>query len=287
MLIDPEGNMKFEKFLNDFFEEIEFLVPRLNRRGNLLREYKWSVVLNYLLLKVIGENKLSEQLREKLPEFFLEDYQVHIIHKLKNENSRIIRRLTERFKNYYYSYFDTFLVNPYVIERDLGILKRDVDLTILFTLFGGEYLHQTHETLGAKGEISFSKQDFEGEGEAHKEKIQILYDHIQKSEKNQISRIMLNLQNHWVSVTSINKEKSLVSFNDPKSGKVSKIKINKRTPTSFLFYLYHYNPDEAILLKEGIIEFLIDETDKELKELKKFLKVLVDNFDEDIKESSD
>jgi len=287
MLIDPEENTRLKAFLNDIFEEIEFLVPRLSQKGNLFKEFKWSVVLNYLLLKVIGENVFSEQLREILPEFFLEDYQVHIIHKLKNENSRIIRRLTQRFKDYYYSYFDTFQINPYVLERDLNIMKRDVDLRILFALFGGKYIHQTHETLGSKGEIFFSRDDFKGEGKPHSEKLQILYDHLQESGEKNVSRVLLNLQNHWVSVTSINKEKSLISFNDPKSDRVSKIKINKRTPSAFLFYLYQYNPEDAIILKDGVMEFLTHETEVELEELKKFLKVLVENFNEDIKESID
>ena len=287
MLIDPEENTKFKKLLNDFFEEIEFLIPRLSKKGELLKEYKWSVVLNYLLLKVMGENLLSEQLNELLPEFFLEDYQVHIIHKLNNENSRIIRRLSQRFKDYYYSYFDSFLANPYVLERDLNTMKKDVDLRVLFGLFGGEYIHQTHATCGAKGEICFSRSDFEGEGVPVSEKLQLLFDYLQKSEGKTVPRILLNLQNHWVSVTSINIEKRFVLFNDPKAGRESKIKINKRTPSTFLFYLYELNPDEAVILKENVMEFLVNETDEEMKELRKFLKAIVENFEEDIKESID
>ena len=286
MLIDPEENSKFKKFMNDFFEEIEFLIPRLTQKGKLLKEYKWTVVINYLLLKIMGDNLLSEQLREKLPEFFLEDYQVHIIHKLKNENSRIIRRLAQRFKNYYYSFFDSFLINPYVLERDLNTMKKDVDLRILFALFGGIYIHQTHDTLGSKGEIFFSREDFEGEGKPYSEKIQLLYEHLEKSGNKTASSIILNINSHWVSVTSIDKEKSLVFFNDPKSGRESKIKINKKTPPAFLFYLYEYNPDEALILKDGVMEFLVKESEKEMKELKKFLKVLVENFEKDIEETT-
>jgi len=285
MLINPEENPQFKEFMNEFFEEIDFLVPRLTQKGRLLKEYKWSVVINYLLLKIMGDNLLSERLREVLPEFFLEDYQVHIIHKLKNENSRIIRRLAQGFKNYYYSFFDSFLVNPYVLERDLNTMKKDVDLRILFALFGGTYSHQTHETLGSKGEICFSREDFGGERKPYSEKIQILYEHLEKAESKTVSSIMLNTHSHWVSVTSIDKEKSLVFFNDPKSGRESKIKINKRTSPAFLFYLYNYSPDEAIILKDGVMEFLVNESEEEMKELKKFLKVLVENFDKDIEES--
>ena len=39
-----------------FYEKIEFLVPLLRQEEALLDEYKWSVVLSYLLLKILGKN---------------------------------------------------------------------------------------------------------------------------------------------------------------------------------------------------------------------------------------
>ena len=50
MLINPEKNLKFKEFLNTLYSKIQFLKKENSQ------EFKWTVVLDYILLKYVGNN---------------------------------------------------------------------------------------------------------------------------------------------------------------------------------------------------------------------------------------
>lgn len=59
MLINPEKNTTVKKFLEGFFQKMKFLV--LDLKDNK-KEFRWSYVLEYILLKSLANNKLSDHL---------------------------------------------------------------------------------------------------------------------------------------------------------------------------------------------------------------------------------
>jgi hypothetical protein len=281
MLINPEKNFEVKEFLDKYYIQIDFFLPEFSKDSSALIEHKWAVVLEYILLKCIDNNILTNQLKEVLPDYEVEGYQGIKYFKLDNQNHRLVRSLTPRFINFYSTFFDNYLVNRYLLKRDLFSVKEDIDLKILFYLFGGEEVFQKQENLISEGRIYFNKDDFK-EGDLHEKKLQILYDHLEDSTEEYTNCLLFNLKNHWVAVTDINLERSLIHINEPLYGRPVKIKINRRTPTSYYFYLYRYNLDNAIILKKDISKFLNEETTKEYAKQIDFLKQLVANFDKDI-----
>ena len=62
MLINPERNVGFKIFLNDMYGKINFLMKQTRE------EFRWSVVMDYVLLKSLGNNILNQFLKRKIPE---------------------------------------------------------------------------------------------------------------------------------------------------------------------------------------------------------------------------
>ena len=281
MLINPEKNEKFQIFLDDLYEEIEFLIPKLSYKFRLKNEYKWSVVLDYLLLKSLGDNILNDYLTNIFPEFYeyYEDYINLTLNSLQIKKTRKIKRLPPRFKDFYNSFFDNYLVNPYIIEKNLFTMRIDMDLKVLFTLFGGKFLPQKLEFSNGKGAICFTKNDFRLGSNIFEEKFLLIKGHLQENESDNFNCIALNVGHHWTAVNFI--EDNIIYVNDPATGKNKKVKINKRIPQRYSFYFFEYNPESAIVCNESSKEFLLSETEKELKQIKNFLRRLVDKFEED------
>ena len=281
MLINPEKNIKVKDFLDKIYNQIDFFLPEFSDESLVLIEHKWAVVLDYILLKCIDNNFLTDKLKTKLPDYEVEAYQGMKGFYLNNQNHSVIRSLTPRFVNFYNTFFESYLVNRYLLKRDLFSLKEDVDLKILFYLFGGEQVFQKQNDVVLDNRLYFSKNDF-NEEELNQKKLQILYDHIEGSTDNYTNCLLFNLKNHWVAVSEINLTRSLIHINEPLYGRSVKIKINKRTPSSYIFYLYKYNLENAIILQEDAIEYLHEEISKELTNQIKFLNQLVENFEDDV-----
>ncbi|MGQ4872881.1 MAG: hypothetical protein ACP6IY_02295 [Promethearchaeia archaeon] len=275
MLIDPEKNKEFKNFLNFTYKEIEFLLPKFSLHRNLRDEFKWSAVLTYFLLKTLGTNILQDYVSKGLSKIYesYDNYKVLIETNLSNPHNKIYRHYPEVFQDFYNSFFDTYLVNPYILEFYLYQLRTALELKVLFILFGGKFLPQKLEFSNGKGALCFNKNDFKGNSMTYLEKINIIEEHL-KSKDNEISCIAVNLGMHWTALNSI-KDNSII-LNDPASGRTKRIKINKRVPSTYSFYLFKYNPRSAYILKNEVREFIEEETEKELKNLKKFLKSLTE-----------
>jgi len=279
MLIDPEKNNEFKIFLTELYEKMDFLMPRLSQKNvMLLDEYKWAIALDYLLLKSLGENELSKYLYEKIPSTW-DEFKYHSDFHLQDGNSKELRRLTQTFKDLYFSFFENNLVNPYVLRNSLFRMRIDRELKILFSLFGGEFFPQEQEIWDGTGAIYFNKSDFKSNPEKFQKKLDIMQNHTENLQSGDIGCIALNIGHHWVAVNSI--ENEMVSFNDPNTGGRGKIKINKKTPDRYRFYLFSYNPKKAILLDEKIENFLNREIEKELVQIQEFTASLVEKIEKE------
>ena len=150
MLINPEKNTKFKGFFDDTYEKISFL----NKQPR--KEFKWSVVIDYLLLKSLGNNLLKKFLSDKIPNI-IEYYMPIIHHELKDAN-----------------FSKHNIVSKRVLKKSLHTMRTDADLKILFRLFGGKYFPQEQENSDGTGGLYFTSKAFVPNDSGFKKKIGIM-----------------------------------------------------------------------------------------------------------------
>ncbi|MFX1277014.1 MAG: hypothetical protein ACFFBP_05890 [Promethearchaeota archaeon] len=230
MLINPKQNKNFKRFLNDLYEKINYLM-RHNRK-----EFKWSIAVDYLLLKSMGFNIIRDYIYEKNHD--LVDYYMPIVHyklgdKQFSENNKISKR---------------------ILKNSLHTMREDPDLKILFYLFGGNFYPQEQEIWDGTGALYFSSKDFTSSVLNYKTKLKILQDHLKTEKEGAIPCIALNYGFHWVAINSI-KNDTLEIHNSLSSVPYS-MKINKRIHETYRFYLFSYNEKDAFILTEEVKEFL-------------------------------
>ena len=278
MLINPERYEKIKNYLNSLYEELDFLMPRLSLKFDLLAEFKWSVVLNYLLLKVLGGNPISQFLEEKMGDSLL-NYKIIAVNKLNNENNRLVRSLPPSFSDFYFSFFEQYKVNPYVMRQNLQFFRTDLELKILFYLFGGKPIIYENKLVDITGALYFTKNDFKRTTETSEKKMELLETHLNYEPNGAFYPIAANFENHWVAINKI--EGNKISFNDPATGKQRWGKISKRIPESYRFYFFEYDPKKIEIVKPKYITYIKSELNKELENLTGFTESLVSEVEQD------
>ena len=238
MLINPEKNTQFKEFLNGTYEKISFLSKQTRK------EFKWSIVIDYILLKSLGDNLLNKFLREKIPDIV--DYYMPIVHfKLKDKN----------FSN-------TNVVTRRIFKKSLYTMREDADLKILFNLFGGNYFPQEQEIYDPTRALYFTAKDFFPNNSEFKQKLDLMKKHLQSETNGIIPCIALNFGSHWVAVNSIDND--IIGINNPLGSSPSRKQINRGVPENYRFYLFNYNQKSSFILKKEVKKFLDSEIDKEL-----------------------
>lgn len=239
MLINPERNLHIKRFLDKIYSKIYFL--QKEKRP----EFRWSVVLDYILLKSVGNNILRKYLKRKIPN--LVDYYMPIIlFDVKDSN-----------------FSENNLVNPYILRKSLYTMRTDADLRILFTLFGGNFYPQKQEISDGTGGLYFTKEDFRGENPLYTSKLRLMKAHLMKRNDLQISCIALNMGHHWVAIQDVEVQNGLLIINNPLGGRHTH-HIGSSIPDYYRFYFYDYNPDKAFILSLEAEMFLNSEIVKEL-----------------------
>ena len=229
MLIDPENNQNFRKFLDSIYDNINFLMKSDQN------EFKWSIAITYLLLKSMGSNLIKDYLYEMNPEIV--NYYMPIVHyKIRNDKFYETNKITKR-----------------ILKNHLHTMREDPDFKILFYLFGGDFFPQEQEIWDGTGALYFIQNDFEREGLNYKKKLKILKDHLITRKDGIINCIALNLGFHWVAVNSI--ENETLQLHNSLSRSPNIIKITREISESYRFYLFSYNEEEAFILKNEVLEF--------------------------------
>ncbi|MGV9173935.1 MAG: hypothetical protein ACOC44_07630 [Promethearchaeia archaeon] len=279
MLINPERYPRIKHYLNSLYEKINFLVPRLSLKFDLLEEYKWSIVLNYMLLKVLGGNPLSEFLEEKMGDN-LYNYKIISVNKLKNKRNRIVRTLPASFNDLYFSFFENYKVNPYVMRQNLQFFRTDLELKILFYLFGGKPIQYNNNLVDITGALYFERKDFKFKSDMAEKKLELLENHLTNDSNGLYYPIAANFESHWVAINSVKGNR--ISFNDPATGKKRWGKISKRIPASYRFYFFEYDPNSIEFLKSKYKNFINSEIEDELDNVKSFTESLTSGIEQDL-----
>lgn len=237
MLINPDKHTDFKRFLFDLYDEIEFFTRHIKTFHKTLDEYKWAIALNYLLLKILGDNPLSRFLRSEFGDEF-ENYKLISLFELKKNLKSRLRGLSDNQIRKALSYFNNFNMNQHVFVENLYEMRTNLDMKMLFSLFGGQSVSKPLFNKDGTEAIYFERADFREGSTVAEEKIKFLKNHIQKSNDSEVHCITLNRGYHWTPVRSLDN-----------------LSIRYLSP-SYRYYLFKYNPNRAFILKPGIFEFL-------------------------------
>ncbi|MBD3339455.1 MAG: hypothetical protein GF353_10120 [Candidatus Lokiarchaeota archaeon] len=163
------------------------------------------------------------------------------------------------------SFSKTNLVTRQIIKNYLYQMRTDIDLKILFKLFGGRFFPQNQEIYDGTGGLYFTEKDFKGDRDGFKAKISILSNHLYRN-NFKTPCIALNKEHHWVAIQEVKKKEEIIVINNP-LGFRSHIQLNKNIPESYRFYLFDHNQDNAFILINDVVNFLNREIKRERKEV--------------------
>ncbi|MBN1801366.1 MAG: hypothetical protein JW891_07660 [Candidatus Lokiarchaeota archaeon] len=234
MLINPEKNTKYKEFLNEIYISISDLMKQTRI------EFKWSVVITYILLKSLGNNILNDYLRLKNPEIV--DYYMPIVHyQISNKTFTQDNKITKA-----------------ILRKSLNTMRTDADLKILFYLFGGGFFPQEQESRDGTGGLYFTSKDFSTNDGNYKKKISLLKAHLENQKGELTPCVALNVGYHWVAVNSLNE--NILGINNPLHSSPYEMKISPTIPEHYRFYLFNYSQKNSYVLENKVREFLICQT---------------------------
>ena len=251
MLLNPEQNDQYKLFLDELYEKIQNLMSQGRK------EFRWSIALDYILLKTLGDNLIATYLKKQLKESFI-NYRAIMDFELKKTITRSFRGSFKLKNKQTYEFFSRNVICHNILRKSLYEMRTDMDLKILFTLFGGTFYPQKQENPDGTGALYFTRKDFE-QGN-YKNKLKIMEKHLKNPNNNFINCIALNMGFHWVAITNINTKRNYIQYNNPLGGRNSRRNIGKRISEGYRFYLFSHNPHDAFILKPATKLFLIGET---------------------------
>ncbi|MBD3194460.1 MAG: hypothetical protein GF317_05345 [Candidatus Lokiarchaeota archaeon] len=236
MLINPEYNIEFKQILERIYRYVADL-KKVNKP-----EFRWQVVLNYILLRSFGDNLLRDFLKRKIPNIV--NYYIPIaLYELLGNNFNL-----------------SDLYSPRVFLKSLYKMRTDVDLKILFTLFGGSFEPQPQVNLDGTGSLYFVEADFEDDNLGFKEKMKIIERHLHAQKRGINACIALNKSRHWVAINNLTLDDKALSINNPLGGReILDVKLG--IPESFRFYFFKYSTNNAFILGEKASLFLTKSLD--------------------------
>jgi len=224
MLLNPEKNLQLRSFLNNFYEKVEFL------NNQYIDEFKWSVAIDYLILKSIVDDHLKNYIYFKDPDI-VEYYFPIKLYELKS-----------------YIFSNYGLITKKVFNYHLNKWKTNNDLKILFYLFGGTFYPQPQKFPDGTGSFYIDKNDVDCNNSETKR--DIMNEHLIKSNDYEKFCIALNIRSfHWVAVNSVIDD--IILINDP-NGVQSKFRFDNLS-NQFRFYFFSYDLRDSIILNSNII----------------------------------
>lgn len=253
MLLNPKKHSQYREFLDDLYQKLRFLMEQ--RR----EEFRWSVVLDFLLLKTLGDNIFSKYLEEKLEETFV-NYRAIMNFELRESTQKRFGRMFGQKHSHLHPFFDNNKVTPQILRKSLYEMRTDMDLKILFTLFGGKFYPQEQINYDGTGSLYFTNYDFK-ETENYIKKLKIMENHLKNVKENNIPCIALNMGFHWVAITKVGTKTQIIKYNNPLGRREVIRRISPAISEEYRFYLFTHNPDKAFILTAEGKEFLTKQLD--------------------------
>ncbi|GAB4322290.1 MAG: hypothetical protein Kow0069_26930 [Promethearchaeota archaeon] len=216
------------------------------------REFLWSRVLEYVLLKCVQDNELREKLKMDLAD--LPDVYgafVPVLHyNLQEVQAFLMKRLgEERVEPLVRRFYEEGVVYEELVTKRLLEMKRDPELKILACVFGCRFVPWPGSTDGT-GSLFFTKEDVasykKGEASAEfEEKVAFLKEAVENKDP-----LLLGATHHWLAVKHLHtfEGRHFLTVHDPASGKELRVPLERASERD-RFYRFAY--DEA-LMRENV-----------------------------------
>lgn len=263
MLLDPiKDNIELGGFIDNIWDGVKtiLMTTKITKK-----EFEWSYALQYLLQKTLHKNVISNYLRKNI-EYFDDEFIPHVKEHLMELRQAHINREENQIVEMYNSFFKTGLNNHFILQEHLGRMKTNVELRILFELFGYEFIPHYYDQPTMA--LWFSEEEIKNLDDSVSEKAKIL-----KIQFERGSKVMWGQSYHWLALTDIQISDNgyEIIVNDPLIGQKLKIKLQSLTDDDQLYFYKKKNVDMKPIWK-SFINYLNKEFEKERKVLENFKK---------------
>lgn len=201
MLLDLPQNVEIRVFLDEMWE---IIAPLYQKGFKNLKELKWAIVLQYILLKILGYGNKKElylMFNQRLS-YSYED--ARIINKFTQEKYRqdLIdhHHTDEAFLYLYYTELDDLLTPP-IIFRNLHTMKTDIELKILAELFCYKFDPQMAEDL--TGAVYFTRKQISSR---ISQTVKTKWRKLESWANNKENIILYGQAHHWLAIRGIYRE---------------------------------------------------------------------------------
>ncbi|MHA1727516.1 MAG: hypothetical protein ACTSWY_02140 [Promethearchaeota archaeon] len=257
MLLDPIKNKDLGEFLDQIWNGVEKILLRSKKER---KEFEWSYVLEYLLIKSFSDNIISDYLEKTLQDYYV--YRINSSSILKYFMQNHIEATRDYIAQEYLRFFETGIINSFILDEHISIMKHNSELNMLFEIFGYESIPYWEGSSSAQptGALWFSEEELQNLKDPDVvKKLKIL-----KNEFDRGAKILWGKLNHWLAVTDIivsNKIFEIV-VNDPLTGMQEHIKIQSLSEEDQLYFFKKKKINVKPFWAE-IIKFLKKEFEKE------------------------
>ncbi len=253
MFLDPLQDENLAHFLDEAWKGISQIMMQHNIHQ---KEFQWSFVLEYLLIKSLADNVIKEYIYEKQPDYDV--FSPLLSYDLAGYRQGHMEQKREYIAEEYDNFFRTGIINQFLLTQHIGKMKTNMELKMLFELFGYEFVPYYSDDPTCA--VIFTKKEMKNPKDPDvKERLDFL-----KNEFNKGARIMLGSYHHWVVVSNIilTKKGYEMIINDSNVGKRYNINFRRLSDTD-RFYVYKKRNIDIKPLWNAIIKYLENEFVKE------------------------
>ena len=284
MLLNPPKNPEIEVFLNKTWE---ILTPLLEEFAEKEIEYKWALVLQYILLKVQGnsedsdKNELHEIFRTRMEYNYDDQCYINLFTQQQKRTALLDKdQEKEAYLCLHYEEGED-LLTPFQILENLSDMKTDMELKILANIFNFEFDYQkfSHDITGA---VVFLPKELKGKHikENTKKKWRIL----EKKMENEDTIMFYGRVHHWMPIRGFylklknhwNARSMFFNINDPLTKRSVDFNIKDITSHDrFLIFKKRNNGEKNAGKMRSLIERILKEdVEKELTIWKRYQEEL-------------
>lgn len=271
MLLDPPNNMHIKSFLDEIWKHVKTILLNLDLKK---KEFEWSHALEYLLLKSYHENILSEYIMEHKE--FADDYYINRVPLEVH-----LRQMQEKHYNLgrmliyeeYQKFFDTGIVNHFILTDQINQMKDAKEMELLFSLFGYDFVPQYSPD--GTGGIFFTRKELKNQD------LPSVAQRLKKLEHefNRGGKIMLGMYHHWLAVSNIGKNRRgyFIVVNDPNTARRYRLPLKKLRDTD-RFYIFKKREEDILPFWQQLKAWLTEEIKQDILAFSEFKKKLQENL---------
>ncbi|MHA1733221.1 MAG: hypothetical protein ACTSU5_14840 [Promethearchaeota archaeon] len=253
MALRPDAR-EIAPILDEFWEIVAPLFRERRWQGR--REFRWTLLLEYLLLKGMVDEEIREASYGAMPDF----YDVYVVvsqMQVREVHALLLRRFGSRVEPLIERYYGDGLLYEELVLRRILKMKENPELKLLAWLFGCEFV-PWGKSLDGTGAVTFTREEVKSYRKGNPtpefgEKLNFLREGLEAEDP-----VLLGSTHHWLAVRDLLEfdGKYFVTYHDPATAKEVRKPLDRFTSNDF-FYRFHFDPALAegnVPLVRGVLE---------------------------------